>query len=101
MPAFKSVVLALVVEVPLCIFFSIWGAQSFAYWLSASDAVAGITGHMWKVREHDIFSSSFRWMTLLSIDNRLVLYILRRVHPISDYPPRDDSSLVPLPKSGV
>lgn len=48
-PAFKSVALALVVEVPLCVFFSIWGAESFAFWLSESDPVARITGEMWKV----------------------------------------------------
>jgi hypothetical protein len=33
-------------QVPLCIFFSIWGAESFAFWLSESDSVARIAGNM-------------------------------------------------------
>ncbi|KAG8753062.1 hypothetical protein FRC14_006471 [Serendipita sp. 396] len=48
-PAFKSITIALIVEVPLCIYFSFGGAKSFAYWLSNSEPVAKITGNMWKV----------------------------------------------------
>ncbi|TFK66657.1 hypothetical protein BDN72DRAFT_140040 [Pluteus cervinus] len=47
-PAMKSLILALIVEVPLCIFFSIWGAESFALFLSDSEPVAIITAKMWK-----------------------------------------------------
>jgi len=47
-PALKSVGIALLVEVPLCIFFSVWGAKSFAFWLSDSESVAHIAGTMWK-----------------------------------------------------
>lgn len=48
-PALTSVCIALCVEIPVCVFFAVWGARSFAYWLSASDAVADITAYMWKV----------------------------------------------------
>lgn len=49
-PALVSTCIALGVEIPVCIFFSIWGARSFAFWLSASDSVAEITAYMWQVR---------------------------------------------------
>ncbi|KFH44699.1 hypothetical protein ACRE_045230 [Hapsidospora chrysogenum ATCC 11550] len=48
-PALVSLCLALAVEVPLAIFLSIWGARSFALYLSGSDdEVADVTAHMWK-----------------------------------------------------
>lgn len=66
-PAFKSVGLALLVEVPLCIFFSVWGAESFAYWLSGSDTVADITGNMWKTIDwcYIFFAVSTQLATIL------------------------------------
>lgn len=36
---------------PLCLFLSFWGLQSFAFYLSASDTVAKITQRMWKVSQ--------------------------------------------------
>ena len=47
-PALVSLVLALVVEIPLAIFLSIWGARSFARYLSGSDEVAAVTAYMWR-----------------------------------------------------
>lgn len=47
-PAFISCILALVVEVPICICLSLWGMESFAYYLSDSTEVALITKKMWK-----------------------------------------------------
>ncbi|ORY07158.1 hypothetical protein BCR34DRAFT_489665 [Clohesyomyces aquaticus] len=45
--AFYSVFIALVVEIPLCIFMA-WGTRPFARYLSGSDEVAVITEHMWR-----------------------------------------------------
>ncbi|MCJ1259531.1 hypothetical protein MMC24_007369 [Lignoscripta atroalba] len=47
-PALISSIIALTIEVPLCICFSLWGMQSFAYYLSQSTGVAQITTKMWK-----------------------------------------------------
>ncbi|KAI4233693.1 MAG: hypothetical protein LQ349_004251 [Xanthoria aureola] len=47
-PALTSIVIALIVEVPLCIFLAVFGCRPFAYYLSNSDAVADITAHMWQ-----------------------------------------------------
>lgn len=47
-PALVSLAIALAVEVPLAIFLSIWGARSFAYYLSQVDEVADITAYMWR-----------------------------------------------------
>ncbi|RYP53128.1 hypothetical protein DL768_001802 [Monosporascus sp. mg162] len=47
-PALISLGLALVVEIPLAIFLSIWGARSFARYLSGSDDVAEVTAYMWR-----------------------------------------------------
>lgn len=38
----------LVVEIPLCIFLSLFGCKPFARYLSDSDVVAAITAHMWQ-----------------------------------------------------
>ena len=43
-----SVAIALVVEVPLCIFLAVFGCRPFASYLSGSEIVAGITAHMWQ-----------------------------------------------------
>ncbi|KAI1490501.1 hypothetical protein F5X96DRAFT_679036 [Biscogniauxia mediterranea] len=47
-PALISLVIALVVEIPLAIFLSIWGTRPFAYFLSESDDVADVTAYMWR-----------------------------------------------------
>ncbi|KAI1382462.1 hypothetical protein F4677DRAFT_26363 [Hypoxylon crocopeplum] len=47
-PALISLAIALIVEVPLAIFLSIWGARSFALYLSQQDDVADITAYMWR-----------------------------------------------------
>ena len=47
-PALLSATLALVFEVPLCIFMSLWGVESFAFYLSESLTVAQITERMWR-----------------------------------------------------
>ncbi|KAL8764705.1 MAG: hypothetical protein Q9209_007916 [Squamulea sp. 1 TL-2023] len=47
-PALTSGVIALIVEVPLCIFLAVFGCRPFAFYLSNSDAVADITAHMWQ-----------------------------------------------------
>src|SRR6202000_522674 len=46
-PALTSSIISLPIEVPLCIFLSIFGCKPFAHYLSESDAVASITAHMW------------------------------------------------------
>jgi hypothetical protein len=48
-PAFTSALIALVVEVPLCLMLALWAARPFAFYLSQSDVVAKITTKMWKV----------------------------------------------------
>ncbi|RTE84465.1 hypothetical protein BHE90_001074 [Fusarium euwallaceae] len=47
-PALKSLVLAIVFEVPLAIFLTLYGAYSFASYLSGSDEVAEVTAYMWR-----------------------------------------------------
>lgn len=47
-PALTSLIIALIVEVPLCIFLAIFGCRPFASYLSGSATVAGITAHMWQ-----------------------------------------------------
>ena len=47
-PALRSVAVALAFEVPLCIFLSLWGVESFAFWISGSEGVAQITALMWR-----------------------------------------------------
>ena len=48
-PAFISCAISLVIEVPVCVFLSLWGMEAFAYYLSDSTEVALITKKMWKV----------------------------------------------------
>jgi len=43
-----SSIIALAVEIPLCIILSTIGAKAYAHWLSNSEAVADITAHMWQ-----------------------------------------------------
>lgn len=47
-PAFRSVLIALLVEIPMCIALAVGGAGPFAKYLSESDEVAAITAMMWK-----------------------------------------------------
>jgi hypothetical protein len=47
-PSLISLGLALVFEIPLAVFLSIWGARSFARYLSGSDEVAEVTAYMWR-----------------------------------------------------
>ncbi|TAQ91346.1 hypothetical protein B7494_g363 [Chlorociboria aeruginascens] len=47
-PAFISSGIALLVEACFCLFLSLWGIKSFAFFLSESEAVAAITQKMWK-----------------------------------------------------
>ncbi|PMD38401.1 hypothetical protein L207DRAFT_514310 [Hyaloscypha variabilis F] len=46
--AWRSCLIALALEVPICIFLSLWGIKQFAFYLSESEPVATITQHMWK-----------------------------------------------------
>lgn len=48
LPAFKSCIIALLVEVPLCLLLSFLGARPYAQWISGSSAVATITARMWR-----------------------------------------------------
>lgn len=47
-PALRSCVIALAIEVPICLFLSFYGARRFAMYLSEDMAVAMITEKMWK-----------------------------------------------------
>lgn len=47
-PAAVSVLLALVFEVPVCLFLSFFGARPFARYLSGSEEVADVTAMMWR-----------------------------------------------------
>ncbi|GJC78558.1 hypothetical protein ColLi_01396 [Colletotrichum liriopes] len=47
-PALVSLVIALIIEVPVCLFLTFFGARPFARYLSGSDEVADITAMMWR-----------------------------------------------------
>ncbi|KAF7197874.1 hypothetical protein HII31_00963 [Pseudocercospora fuligena] len=47
-PALTSSMIGLAFEVPICLFLSFYGAQRFAYYISASESVSKIVEHMWK-----------------------------------------------------
>jgi len=47
-PALFSILIALTVELPLCLFLALFGARPFARYLSGSNTVAKITAHMWQ-----------------------------------------------------
>ncbi|KAH6892206.1 hypothetical protein B0T10DRAFT_537316 [Thelonectria olida] len=66
-PALLSLVIAVCVEVPLAIFLSVWGAESFARYLSGSDAVAEITAQMWRTIDwcYIFYASSTQLATIL------------------------------------
>lgn len=48
-PALNSALISLAVEIPICIFLSIWGMKEFAFYISNSERVADITKKMWQV----------------------------------------------------
>jgi Na+-driven multidrug efflux pump len=47
-PALLSLSLALVVEIPIAIFLSLFGARAFSLYISGSKEVADVTAHMWR-----------------------------------------------------
>ncbi|KAK3386375.1 hypothetical protein B0T20DRAFT_449231 [Sordaria brevicollis] len=47
-PALNSALVSLAVEIPICIFLSIWGMKEFAFYISNSERVADITKKMWQ-----------------------------------------------------
>lgn len=47
-PARDSVIIALAVEIPMCIIFSVFGARHFAYFLSQNEEVADVAANMWR-----------------------------------------------------
>lgn len=47
-PALVSIVIALIFEVPVCLFLTFFGARPFARYLSGSDEVADVTAMMWR-----------------------------------------------------
>ncbi|KAJ3527608.1 hypothetical protein NM208_g6850 [Fusarium decemcellulare] len=47
-PAIRSLLLAIIFEVPLAIFLTFFGAYSFASYLSGSHEVAKVTAYMWR-----------------------------------------------------
>ena len=101
-PAIVSSLIALVVEVPVCIFLSLWGMQEFAYYISNSTDVAVITRKMWRVSLSPCPPCFCAFLPLTAnTEHRLVLYILRRELPARRHPPRYRSTLVSLPGLGV
>lgn len=47
-PVLLSCSIALLFEVPLCVFLARWGARRFAYYLSGTESVSRITEKMWR-----------------------------------------------------
>ena len=47
-PALRSLTLALIFEVPIAIFLTLFGAKPFARYISGSDEVADVTAYMWQ-----------------------------------------------------
>ncbi|KAF5671438.1 hypothetical protein FHETE_4148 [Fusarium heterosporum] len=47
-PALRSLVLAIIFEVPIAIFLTLFGAKPFASYISGSDEVADVTAYMWQ-----------------------------------------------------
>ncbi|KAF4450204.1 hypothetical protein F53441_6638 [Fusarium austroafricanum] len=47
-PALRSLVLALIFEVPIAIFLTLFGAKPFASYISGSEEVADVTAYMWR-----------------------------------------------------
>jgi len=66
-PALISLVLALIVEVPLCLFLTLFGAKPFALFLSNNEKVAAITARMWKTIDwcYILYAASTQLATIL------------------------------------
>ncbi|KAH8918963.1 hypothetical protein BT69DRAFT_1353482 [Atractiella rhizophila] len=66
-PALVSAIIALLFEVPLCIFLSFWGAERFAFYLSQSPEVSRITEKMWKTIDwaYILYALSTQMATIL------------------------------------
>lgn len=66
-PTTTSLLIALVVEIPLCVFLSLFGARPFARYISNSDAVARITAHMWQTIDwcYVFYAASTQLATIL------------------------------------
>ena len=47
-PSIISLIIALIIEVPLAIFLSFWGARAFAPFLGQPDDIADVTAYMWQ-----------------------------------------------------
>ncbi|KAI8152461.1 hypothetical protein K4K49_009488 [Colletotrichum sp. SAR 10_70] len=47
-PALLSLIIAVIIEVPMCLFLTYFGARPFARYLSGSDEVADVTAMMWR-----------------------------------------------------
>ncbi|KAF5673940.1 putative family oxidoreductase [Fusarium denticulatum] len=47
-PAFRSLLIALIFEVPIAIFLTLFGAKPFASYISDSEEVAEVTAYMWQ-----------------------------------------------------
>ena len=88
--------IALAIEVPICIFLSLWGMKEFAFYISNSEDVALITRTMWRVSRAFGYSHAARKM-LTMLEYRLVLHILRVELPARGNTPRYCYPLVPLP----
>ncbi|KAF6527320.1 hypothetical protein HZS61_010364 [Fusarium oxysporum f. sp. conglutinans] len=78
-PAFRSLVIALVFEVPIAIFLTLFGAKPFASYISVSEEVAEVTAYMWRngfpkqlngdlVWEGDSVGQTYDWTYKLSED---------------------------------
>ncbi|RMZ66325.1 hypothetical protein GMOD_00005439 [Pyrenophora seminiperda CCB06] len=66
-PALILLLIALAIEVPLCIFLSFFGTRPFARYLSNSDAVAKITARMWRTIDwcYIFYAASTQLATIL------------------------------------
>lgn len=66
-PALRSTLIAVVVEIPLCLFFSLFLALPFARYISGSSIVADITAHMWRTIDwcYIFYALSTQFATIL------------------------------------
>ena len=98
-PAMVSSIIALVVEVPLCLFLSLWGIKGFAYYLSSSTSVAQIAQTMWKASCST--SSNLLVLAKSAKDYRLVLHFLCSQLPALCHSASYHPSLVSLSSAGL
>ncbi|OKL58460.1 hypothetical protein UA08_05987 [Talaromyces atroroseus] len=57
-PAVVSALIAIAIEVPLCIFMALLGCEPFAFFLSESEKVSEIAAHMWQTIDCLVFGGS-------------------------------------------